>query len=243
MKNNATAIIFGLAIVIAAYLLGNAYSNRNKIDGNVSVTGLGKADFTSDLIVWEGSFSKESFDLKEAYNDLENDKKIIADYLSVKGITADEIVFNAVNSRKNTKAKYSDQGQYIGDEFLGYILTQSLQINSKEVEKVEKVSREITELLNKGIQFYSQPPRYYYTRLADLKVEMISKATADAKARAEKIAENSGSSLGDLISAKMGIFQITGQNSDENYSWGGTYNTASKEKTASITMKLNYEVN
>ncbi len=243
MKNNATAIIFGLAIVIAAYLLGQAYSNRNKVDGNVSVTGLGKADFTSDLIVWEGSFSKESFDLKKAYNDLENDKKIIADYLSVKGITADEIVFNAVNSRKNTKAKYSDQGQYIGDEFLGYILTQSLQINSKEVEKVEKVSREITELLNKGIQFYSQPPRYYYTRLADLKVEMISKATADAKARAEKIAENSGSSLGDLISAKMGIFQITGQNSDENFSWGGTYNTASKEKTASITMKLNYEVN
>jgi len=243
MKNNTTAIIFGLAIVIAAYLLGQAYSNRNKVDGNVSVTGLGKADFTSDLLVWEGSFSKESLDLKKAYNDLENDKKIIADYLSAKGITADEIVFKAVNSRKNTKAKYSAQGQYIGDEFLGYVLTQSLQIDSKEVEKVEKVSREITELLNKGIQFYSQPPRYYYTRLADLKVEMISKATADAKARAEKIAENSGSSLGDLISAKMGIFQITGQNSDENYSWGGTYNTASKEKTASITMKLNYEVN
>jgi hypothetical protein len=243
MKNNTTAIIFGLAIVIAAYLLGQAYSNRNKVDGNVSVTGLGKADFTSDLIVWEGSFSKESRDLKKAYNDLENDKKIIAGYLSAKGITSDEIVFKAVNSRKNTKAKYSAQGQYVGDEFLGYILTQSLQIDSKEVEKVEKVSREITELLNKGIQFYSQPPRYYYTRLADLKVEMISKATADAKARAEKIAENSGSALGDLISAKMGIFQITGQNSDENYSWGGTYNTASKEKTASITMKLNYEVN
>jgi len=243
MKNNTTAIIFGLAIVIAAYLLGQAYSNRNKVDGNVSVTGLGKTDFSSDLIVWEGSFSKESFDLKKAYNDLENDKKIITDYLIAKGITQDEIVFKAVNSRKNTKAKYSAQGQYIGDEFLGYVLTQSLQIDSKEVEKVEKVSREITELLNKGIQFYSQPPRYYYTRLADLKVEMISKATADAKARAEKIAENSGSSLGDLISAKMGIFQITGQNSDENYSWGGTYNTASKEKTASITMKLNYEVN
>jgi len=125
---------------------------------------------------------------------------------------------------------------------LGYILTQSLQIESKEVEKVEKISREITELLNKGIQFYSQAPRYYYTRLADLKIEMISKATEDARLRAEKIAENSGGKLDDLISAKMGIFQITGQNSNEDYSWGGTYNTSSKEKTASITMKLNYEV-
>jgi uncharacterized protein len=242
MKNNITAIIFGLSIVIAAYLLGNAVMNRNNTNRSISVTGLGKADFTSDLIVWEGSFAKESFDLQQAYRDLEKDKKIISNYLLEKGITKSELVFNAVNSRKNTRSKYTDNGKYIGDEFLGYILTQSLQIDSNNVEKVENISREITELLNKGIQFYSQTPRYYYTKLADLKVEMISKATADARARAEKIAENSGGNLSGLVSAKMGIFQITGQNSNENYSWGGTYNTDSKEKTASITMKLNYDV-
>ncbi|MBT8273244.1 MAG: SIMPL domain-containing protein [Bacteroidia bacterium] len=242
MKKNITAIIFGLSIVFAAYLLSNAYKNRNKAEGTVSVTGLGKADFTSDLIVWEGSFARENINLQQAYSDLENDKKIISDYLAEKGIEADELVFNAVNSQKNIRSKYSNEGQYIGDEFLGYILSQSLQIDSNDVEKVEKISREITELLNRGIQFYSQSPRYYYTKLADLKIEMISKATEDAHLRAEKIAENSGGRLGDLISAKMGIFQITGQNSNEDYSWGGTYNTSSKEKTASITMKLNYEV-
>ena len=86
------------------------------------------------------------------------------------------------------------------------------------------------------------PPRYYYTRLADLKIEMISKATEDARIRAEKIADNSGGRLGELQSAKMGVFQITGQNSDETYSWGGAYNTSSKNKTASITMRLEYLV-
>ena len=242
MKNHLTATIFGLAIVIAAYVLGYSFMNRNKAEGTISVTGLGKADFTSDLIVWEGSFSEESINLQQAYNDLEKDKKIISDYLLSKGITANELVFNAVNSRKDTRGKYTTEGKYMGEEFLGYVLTQSLQINSNDVEKVETVSREITELLNKGIQFYSQAPRYYYTKLADLKIEMISKATADAKTRAEQIAVNSGGTLGKLISAKMGIFQITGQNSNEDYSWGGTYNTESKEKTASITMKLDYEV-
>lgn len=241
MKNNVTALIFSLAIIISAFLLGNAYMNRNKIDGSISVTGLGMADFTSDLIVWEGSFSKESFDLQKAYTDLEKDKEIITAYLTSKGISKKELVFNAVSSSKNNRSKYSDDGKYIGEEFLGYVLTQSLQIDSNDVEKVELVSREITELLNKGIQFYSQAPRYYYTKLADLKIEMISKATSDAKTRAEMIAENSGGKLGSLISAKMGIFQITGQNSNEDYSWGGTYNTSSKEKTASITMKLDYE--
>ncbi len=243
MKNNLTAIIFGLAIVIAAYILGYSFMNRNKADGTISVTGLGETNFTSDLIVWEGSFTEENFSLEQAYNDLEKDKKIITDYLISKGITSEELVFNAVNSRKDIRGKYTSDGKYIGDEFLGYVLTQSIQINSKDVEKVEKVSREITELLNKGIQFYSQVPRYYYTKLADLKIEMISKATADARTRAEMIAGNSGGRLGKLISAKMGIFQITGQNSNEEYSWGGTFNTESKEKTASITMKLDYKAN
>lgn len=243
MKNNFTAIIFGLAIVGAAFVLGYSFMNRNKADGTISVTGLGKADFTSDLIVWEGSFSEENANLQQAYNDLEKDKKIISEYLLSKGITAKELVFNAVNSQKKTQGKYTTDGKYIGEEFLGYILTQSIQINSNDVEKVEMVSREITELLNKGIQFYSQAPRYYYTKLADLKIEMISKATEDARTRAEQIAINSGGKLGQLISAKMGIFQITGQNSNEDFSWGGTYNTESKEKTASITMKLDYEAN
>lgn len=242
MKNNLTAIFFSISIIIAAYLLGHAFMNRNNTDGIIAVTGLGNADFSSDLIVWEGSFSKESYNLQQAYSDLEKDKKIISEYLLTKGIKANELVFNAVNSQKKTRGKYSNDGKYIGEEFLGYSLTQSLQIDSNDVEKVESISREITELLNKGIEFYSRSPRYYYTKLADLKIEMISKATADAKQRAEMIANNSGGQLGDLISAKMGIFQITGQNSDETYSWGGTFNTESEEKTASITMKLNYKI-
>ena len=121
-------------------------------------------------------------------------------------------------------------------------MTQSVQIESNKVEKIEKISREVTELLNEGVNFYSEAPRYYYTRLADLKIEMISKATEDARIRAEKITAYSNGKLGALQAAKMGIFQITGQNSDENYSWGGTFNTSSKDKTASITMKLVYKV-
>ena len=86
-------------------------------------------------------------------------------------------------------------------------------------------------------------PRYYYTKLADLKHEMIKKATEDARQRAEIIAAESGGSLGELRDARMGVFQITGQYSDEDYSWGGSFNTADKEKTATITINLTYESN
>lgn len=242
MKNTLTAVIFGVAIIAAAYLLGDSFINRNAKSKVLSITGLGETDFTSDLIVWEGSFQKQNMNLKIAYAALAEDKVAVQKYLVSKGINTDNIVFNAVKTRENTQSKYGNDGSYQGQEFLGYELSQSIKIESNDVAKIEKISREVTELLNNGVQFYSQTPRYYYTKLADLKIELIKKATEDARIRAEMIASNSGAKLGELSNANMGIFQITGQNSNEEYSWGGTFNTTDKDKTARITVKLEYEI-
>ncbi len=237
-----SAIIFGLSIILASVFLGNAYVKRANPPQVISVTGLGTQNFTSDLIVWEGTFVTFNSDLQSAFEKLNKDKEVVDQYLKSKGVSASSIIFNSVQTMEQRDNKYED-GNYVGSIFRGYELSQSVQIESTDVAQIEQVAREITELLNKGVQFTSSPPRYYYTKMADLKIEMISKATEDARIRAEKIAENSGGSLGELISAKMGVFQITGQNSDEAYSWGGAYNTSAKKKTASITMRLEYKAN
>ncbi|TNJ44538.1 SIMPL domain-containing protein [Tamlana fucoidanivorans] len=242
MKNHFTAIIFAVAIITAAFIFGNAVVNRNQKDGTIAVTGLGKTDFTSDLIVWEAKFSQSNLSLKDGYSKLKQDRITILEYLKANGLPDSVIVFSAVETKKNTKPNYSENGKYLGETFIGYTLMQTVHVDSKAVELVETISREVTDLLNKGIQLYSIAPRYYYTKLEDLKIEMIAQATENANLRAKRIAENSGAKLNDLVSANMGIFQITGQNSNENYSWGGVYNTSSKEKTASITMKLIYKV-
>lgn len=242
MNKIFTTLLIALAIVASAIVLGYAVINRNDQEGTVFVTGSGKADFTSDLIVWEARFSKENPDLKQAYSMLDKDKNSISSYLEEKGVPAEEIIFSSINIAENTRAIYAVNGNYIGNEFVAYSLSQTFKIESQKVEKIEKLSRQITELLNEGVQLYSMPPRYYYTKLADLKIEMISKATKDARTRAETIAINSGAKLGELISADMGIFQITGQNSNEDYTWGGAFNTSDKKKSASITIKLEYKV-
>ena len=131
----------------------------------------------------------------------------------------------------------------ISTSFDGYSITQSVKVQSKNVNLVEKVSREVSELINTGIELNSQSPEYYYTKMADLKLKMIEKATSDALMRAEKIAENGGGSLGSMKNAEMGVFQITAENSSEDYAWGGSFNTSSRRKTAHITIRLEYEVN
>jgi hypothetical protein len=236
-----TAIVFSIAIVLASIFLGNAYVDRANPDGKISVTGSGSSDFTSDLIVWEGQFSRVNNDLKTAFDQLISDKNAVEAYLISKGIPKDAVIFNSVQTHERRESQYQN-GNFVGTAFMGYELSQTVKVESENVELVESVSREVTELLNKGVQFNSYSPRYYYTKLADLKIEMISKATEDARLRAEKIAENSGGRLGKLKDARMGVFQITGQNSGEDFSWGGSFNTSDKNKTATITMRLDYEI-
>ena len=129
------------------------------------------------------------------------------------------------------------------EKFLGYESEQRVRIESKDVEKVEKVQRQIVELLDRGINIDDNSLAYYYTKLSDLKIEMLAEATDNARNRAKTIAKSAGARLGGLQTANMGVFQITAPNSsDEDYSWGGTFNTTSKKKRASINMRLTYYV-
>lgn len=242
MKNYITAAIIALGLIISTVVLTQAFKNRNQADETISVTGLGSKDFVSDLIVWNSSFSKKSFELKQAYAELENDRNAIKDYLLSKGLKENEIIFSSVNINKEYSYTYDNNSNLRSQQFNGYALTQNVQIESKEVEKVENVSRQVSELINKGVELYSNAPEYYYTKLAELKLEMIAEATQDARMRAGQIAENAGAALGSLKKSDLGVFQIIAQNSSEEYSWGGSFNTTSKNKTATITIRLVYKI-
>jgi hypothetical protein len=236
-----SSAIIAFAIILSALAFRNAWIKGKKTNETISVTGLASKDFVSDLIVWKGSFSKMNMNTEEAFNDLKHDAEVIKSYLTSKGVKESEIVFSAVSTSKRHERVQVAQNQY-KDVFIGTQLTQSIQIESKEVDKVEKISRDITELIGQKIEFNSFSPSYFYTKLSDLKIEMLAAATKDARTRAEKIAENSGAQIGKLNNADMGIFQITAQNSSEEYSWGGAFNTTSKNKTASITVKLDFDI-
>jgi len=242
MKRHLNTILIAAAIIIAAVVIGKSYASRGKSNQSISVTGLGEENFTSDLIVWKASFSKRSADLQTASSELNSDREKIRKYLVSKGVSANDIVFSAVEIQKEYSNNYDGNGNVQSSYFSGYLLNQTLRIESTQVDQIEKISREVTELINQGVELASMAPDYYYTKLAQLKVKMIETATKDARERAERIAENSGSSIGKLKNASMGVIQITARNSAEDYSWGGSFNTSSKLKTASITIRLEYAI-
>jgi uncharacterized protein len=240
MKQYIPHFILAGAVLLAAFLFSNAYQKRSFTNDAISVTGMGEKDFESDLVVWNGSFSRKNLDLKTAYSELNADRMTVNNYLLKKGVDAKEIVFDAVNINKDFTNSFDKNGN-TSQTFNGYILSQSVRIESKELDKIETVSREVTELINTGVELNSGSPEYVYSKLASLKLDLIAEASKNAQQRAEKIADNAGGHLGKLRNANMGVFQIVGRNSSEDYSSGGTFNTSSKKKTATITMKLVYE--
>lgn len=242
MRIVSAAAIIGLSIIVAFLIAGSAVRYRFHSNETIVVTGLAEKDFVGDLIVWTGSYSRKSMDLKAAYALLKQDENAIRQYLTQKRIAENEMVFSSVQIAKEFDTKTDKTGEEAGQEFTGYNLTQTVRIESSNVDKTEKIAREATEIIQNGIEFNSSPPSYYYSKLSDVKIDLLGKASSDAKQRAESIAKNSGGSLGKLKRATMGVFQITGKNSQENYSYGGAFNTSDKMKTGSITIRMEFAV-
>ncbi len=243
MKNNkvTVAVILGICFLLAAIAVGIFYYQSKKPSKTVSVVGLAEKDFTSDLIVWDLRYDVLDMDMKRSYAMIKDQNKIVKEFLSSKGIKNDEIDFKNIS----TKPKYEshwENGHWV-ENFEGYQSEQRIRVESKDVEKIEKIIREISELYDQNIKISSDDPEYYYTKLSDLKLEMLAQASKNARERAQTVTENAGGKLGDLKTATTGVFQITAPNSSEDsYSWGGAFNTSSKQKHVSINMRLTYYV-
>lgn len=236
------ASILSVAVVIATIIIGNDYKYKIKVNESINITGNALKDFNADLVKWRATYSRNNFDLKSASEQLKDDQGVVKNFLISQGIKSNEIVFEAVNISKDIRYGTDPNGNSIS-QFNGYILSQDVTIESKDLDKIEKASREISNLISQGIELNSSNPNYYYSKLEDLKLELIAQASENAKQRAENIATKSGSKLGHLQKADLGIFQITGKNDNEDYSYGGAFNTTSRQKTAQITVKASFSTN
>ncbi|MBO5820453.1 MAG: SIMPL domain-containing protein [Alistipes sp.] len=242
MNNLWKYIIISVAVVLSSMVLASAYTQRYRTNtGTITVTGLGETQFTSDLIVIDGSLDVENYDAAEGYRQLEQNRESVISFLTSKGVAREAITFNMPSTYKLSESIY-ENGNYIGSRFAGYSLSQSFTIESNEVDTVEAAARELPSLLARGIAIEVNNPMYYYSGLESVKLDLLSAAAADAHERAKNIVENSGAELGNLTWSRAGVFQITAATGDEEFSAGGSFNLSSREKKARVTVRAEYKI-
>lgn len=236
ISNVVIAIIIGISITLSSYFISQGLINFRAENKIIRVTGSAKKQIRSDLVKWSGVYTAEAKTLKEAYKLLSESQKKVKDFFLNKGLSEKDLVFSSIN----TTVIYEILPNGVTTTKVeGYRLSQNIEITSTDIDKITELSRKSTELINLGVQFESLPPQYFYTKLADLKIEMLSLATEDAVRRAEQIARSTGTKVERLRSAYMGVFQITPLYSTEVSDYGINDTTSiDKEITAVVNCEF-----
>jgi len=240
---NVQIIILGLCIcaatITSTMILSKGVMQVMKLaNETINVTGSAEKNIFSDYITWNSKFSCRDSKMTSAFEKLKSDLQKVKDYLLAKGIKEEEIIVSQIATeilyKKNEKGNSTN-------EIEAYCLSQGIEARSYDVKKVDDIARQSTELINKGIQFISGSPEYFYTKLAQLKHEMLSQATKDAKLRAQGMAQSAGNKIGIMRSARMGTFQITPVNSYD-VSWYGNNDTSSYEKKVTAVVQATFAI-
>lgn len=235
--NGGVALAIGL--VLSSMIFGWFYSKTKKGDEAITVTGSAKKRIKSDLVLWSAGISYEAPKLADAYSSLSANVPRVKQYLMSKGIPENQITVSSISTQT---LKRQDTNGAETSEITGYSLRQSVEVRSNDVDKIAQIARESTELINQGILIESSAPQYLFTQLGDLKIEMLGEAAKDAKERAEKIAASTGSSIGAVRSARMGVMQITAADSTD-VSDAGISDTSTIDKDVTAVVNISFAVN
>ena len=175
--------------------------------------------------------------LTDAYKKLSESTPRIKQYLLSKGIPEDQMTVSSITT---TQQKGRDGEGNETSEIIGYALSQSVEVRSNDVAKIGQVARETTELINQGILVESTAPRYYYTQIGDLRIEMLGEAAKGGKERAERIAQSTGNSIGAVV-RQDGVLQITAADSTDVSDYG-VYDTSTIEKDMTAVVNVSFAV-
>jgi hypothetical protein len=227
-----------VALVLSSIVMAWAYTHTKKGEQAVTVTGSARKRIKSDLVIWRAGVSYQAPQLSEAYKALTDNIPRVKQYVLSKGVSEDQITISSISS---TTLHEKDAEGNESARISGYSLRQELLVRSNDVDKIERLAREATELINQGILLESGAPEYYYTKIADLKIEMLAEAAKDAKTRAQQIASSTGSSIGSVRSARMGVLQITAADSNE-VSDSGMNDTSSLDKDITAVVNVSFAV-
>ena len=242
--NNNGLFLLGISIAVGLIISSLLFTDTLKFlkgdNQTITVKGYAEKKLVSDNAIWSGRFTTYNETKHIAYKLLEKDKEVVTKYLINNGIPKEKIKFDAV--MVNEKYYFNDRGYSTGN-VRGYNLIQNFSINMNNVTLIDELSRKSTELIKHGINFDSDNPRFYYTKLNDLKIEMLGYAANDAYERANILAKNSNSKVGRLVFAKQGVFQITSADSPDEVSDYGIYELSSINKTIKAIVTMEYTIN
>ncbi|CUU70148.1 PUTATIVE PERIPLASMIC PROTEIN [Campylobacter hyointestinalis] len=204
-KNNFIAI--SLAIVISAIILAFGFGGIIKDERSVVVKGLAQKEVKADLAIWQMSFSLGDNDLANLKKTIEEKTKIASNFLKNQGLDSKDFSVQAPTITDNSVNPYMDTQKIR----YTYIAKVNLLIRTDKIEQAKKAQSNSLDLASDGIAVsndFDNKITFEFTKLNDIKPEMIALATKNARLAAQQFANDSGSKVGEIKKATQGLFSV-----------------------------------
>ena len=226
--------VLGLGLTSASGVLVKGIRNAND---TITVTGASTERITSDYVDWSVEVTQSGPTQQASYQGLQPAVEKTVAFLKAQGIQSDEMELDSVKSEK----------EIVRDPRTGELRStiwttkQAILIGSWDVARIYRITGQIGELIGQGVPLTINEPAYTYTKLPEKRVDMLAKATRDARNRARAIARQAGSGIGAITNADTGTFQITVPNSTETSGFG-SYDTRTIDKDITAVMAVTFRV-
>jgi uncharacterized protein len=230
-----------LGLVVGGWVLGSQIKDLKLADRYVTVKGLVERTVKSDMAIWPVSFKEAGNDLPQVFTKSEADKTTVLKFFAGQGIAPAEISVGQIKVIDKQANEYG--GNNTGPR---YIVEQMVTVQSKDVDKVAKAGEKTADLVQAGIVVGDSNGqggvRYKFNGLNALKPDMITEATRNARASADRFAADSGSQVGSIRSASQGVFSISAADSVStgNEGGGGDSGDGSIMKKVRVVSTVDY---
>jgi hypothetical protein len=220
-------------LIVGGALLGTKIRDFKRADRYVEVKGLVERTVKSDSAVWNLSFKESSDDLKSGYAKTEDDHARLIKFLADQGVSQAEITAQDISVTDRLTRESGDDAR----KSPRFILTTSITVASAGVDKIAKANAKTASLLEQGIILTTDTTVYKFGGLNALKPDMITEATRNARASADRFAADSGSQVGSIRDANQGVFSISAANAGSSTDDEGGY-SVDQQADASIMKKV-----
>jgi len=226
--------VLGLGLTCASAVL---VKGIRKANDTITVTGASTERIRSDHVDWTVEVSQSGPSQQASYAGLQPALETTTSFLRNAGIKPEEMQSGSVKSEKQEN-RDPRNGELRSTSWTS---RQEIRISSPDVDRIAAIAARSGELIGQGVPLTINEPAYTYTQLAGKRVDMLAKATADARGRARAIASEAGAHIGAITNADTGIFQITAPNSTET-SGSGTYDTRTIDKDITAVIGVSFRV-
>lgn len=235
-------IVFALTlpagVVLSTHLARRSFERVKFRSQTVRVKGYAERKIKANWGRWTVGITVRHADLAPAYARIEADRKRLLEFLRQHGFSSEQVAQDP--TRIELLYRRTEKGDAT-NEIEGHELRQWFTVGSTDVQLIAKIAREASELIGHGVLLSAGSPEFLYTKLDELKMEMLSEATRNARERAERLISHSTSRLGPLRSASQGVFQITPLHSTEVSDYG-LNDTSSIDKAIKAVVTVEYAI-